>query len=177
MAALLHDVGKPRVVGRTSERYTFYHHEHVGARLAADIALRLKLSNEERERITWLVEKHQFLSDARQMRPSKFKTTLNHPCIRELLALHRADALASGHSTDHVDYCEFQLDCSTEADLNPPPLLTGHDLARHGLEPGPLFKELLAAVREAQLDGAIKTKTHALALVEKMLRERNPIAE
>lgn len=34
MAALLHDVGKPRVVERTADRYTFYHHEHVGARLA-----------------------------------------------------------------------------------------------------------------------------------------------
>src|SRR5208282_5825705 len=61
LAALLHDVGKPRTVGRTPERYTFYNHEHVGRRLASKISLRLKLSNEERERIEWLVEKHQFL--------------------------------------------------------------------------------------------------------------------
>ena len=63
---------------------------------------RLRLSNEERERIEWLVEKHQFLCDARQMRTSKLKTTLAHPGIRELLALHRADALASSRSIDHV---------------------------------------------------------------------------
>src|SRR5439155_8278975 len=44
-AALLHDVGKPRTVGRTPDRYTFYYHEHVGRRLASDICLRLKLSN------------------------------------------------------------------------------------------------------------------------------------
>ena len=34
-AALLHDVGKPRTVGRTPDRYTFYYHEHVGRRMAA----------------------------------------------------------------------------------------------------------------------------------------------
>ena len=34
LAALLHDVGKPRTVGRTPDRYTFYYHEHVGRRLA-----------------------------------------------------------------------------------------------------------------------------------------------
>src|SRR6185295_19176415 len=67
MAALLHVIGKPRTVGRTPDRYTFYYHEHVGARMANDIALRLRLSNEERERIAWLVEKHIILCEARQM--------------------------------------------------------------------------------------------------------------
>jgi poly(A) polymerase len=171
-AALLHDVGKPRTVGRTPDRYTFYSHEHVGRRLAGDICQRLKLSNTERERIEWLVEKHQFLCDARQMRTSKLKTILAEPGIRELLALHRADAVAWGHSTDHVDYCEQLLREWTEADLNPPPLLTGHDLARMGLEPGPIFKQLLDAVREAQLEGTITTEREALDLVNQLLKQK-----
>ena len=108
-AALLHDVGKPRTVGRTPDRYTFYGHEHVGRRMASEICLRLKTSNEERERVEWLVEKHQILADARQMRTSKLKTLLAHPGIHELLALHRADALASGRSDEHVAYCERLL--------------------------------------------------------------------
>ncbi len=66
MAALLHDVGKPRTVGRTPDRYTFYYHEHVGRRMAGEIGLRLKLSNDELERIEWLVEKHQILCDVRR---------------------------------------------------------------------------------------------------------------
>jgi poly(A) polymerase len=170
-ASLLHDVGKPRTVGRTPDRYTFYYHEHVGKRLAGEMCLRLRLSNEERERIEWLVEKHQFLCEPRQMRPSKLKTTLVHPGIGELLALHRADALASGRSTDHVEYCEQLLREWSPADLDPPPLLTGNDLIGLGLEPGPLFKELLDAVREAQLDGTIRTTQEALDLVEKRLAE------
>jgi poly(A) polymerase len=167
-AALLHDVGKPRVVGRTPDRYTFYQHEHVGRRLASEIALRLKLSNHERDLIEWLVEKHQYLADAPHMRPSKLKQTLIHPGIQELLALHRADALASDRGVEHVEYCERLLHEWSDADLNPPPLLTGYDLMRHGLEQGPDFKRLLDAVREAQLDGAITTPEEALEIVDRL---------
>jgi poly(A) polymerase len=170
-AALLHDVGKRRTVGRTPDRYTFYSHEEVSRRLASEICLRLKLSNAERERIEWLVKKHQYLCDARQMRPSKLKTTLAHPGIRELLALHRADALASGQSDDHVTYCEQLLQEWSPTDLNPPPLITGYDLIEHGLKQSPLFKKLLDAVREAQLDGTVKTKSQALELVDRIVAE------
>jgi poly(A) polymerase len=169
-AALLHDIGKPRTLARTPDRYTFYDHEHVGADLAKDICARLKLSTAERERVTWLVRKHQFLCDARHMRPHKLKMTLAHPGIRELLALHRADALASGRSTDHVEYCEQRLREWSPEELNPPPLLTGHDLTAMGLTPGPLFKRLLDAVREAQLDGTVKTAAEARELVERLLK-------
>ena len=171
MAALLHDVGKPRTVGRTADKYTFYGHEHVGARMADDIARRLKLSNDERERIGWLVDKHQVLADAKQMRPSKLKVLLAHPGIGELLALHRADAIAANHSLEHVEYCEFLLDLWPRDVICPEPLLTGHDLVRRGYEPGPHFKVWLDAVREAQLDGTISTLEEALALVERLRGE------
>ena len=78
----------------------------------------------------------------------------------------------SHRSVDHVDYCDFLLKDWTEDEINPPPLLTGHDLTRHGLEPGPLFKELLEAVREAQLDGAVKNTTQALALVDQLVHAK-----
>ncbi len=169
MAALLHDVGKPRTIARTADKYTFHGHEHVGRRLAVEIAERLKLSNAERDRIGWLVEKHQILADARGMRSSKLKPLLIHPDIRELVALHRADALASLHSVDHVDYCESLLAIWSPEDLDPPPLVTGDDLKDHGVPTGPLYKNLLTAAREAQLDGAINTKEQALELVDRLL--------
>jgi poly(A) polymerase len=168
-AALLHDVGKPRSVGRTPDRYTFYNHEHVGRRMAAEIGLRLRLSNDERERIEWLVEHHMYLSGAKQMRLAKLKRILVHPGTEELLALHRADALASTGSTEAVDYCEQLLRDLPDTELNPPPLITGHDLVRLGLEPGPQFKQILDSVREAQLDGTIRSKKDALALVRRLL--------
>jgi poly(A) polymerase len=171
LAALLHDVGKPRTVGRTPDRYTFHSHEHVGARLAGELCLRLKLSNAERERVVWLVERHQYLANARRLKPSKLKAILAHAGIRELLALHRADAEASGRDVDHVEYCERLLEEWSGADLCPEPLLTGDDLKRRGLQPGPHFKKLLDAVREAQLDGTIGTSAEAWELVERLQRE------
>jgi poly(A) polymerase len=168
-AALLHDVGKPRTVGRTPQRFTFYHHESIGRDVASEVSRRWKLSNEERQRIEWLVEKHQYLSDAPRMRRSKLKQILGHPGIGELLALHRADALASDRDTAHVDCCERLLQEWTEADINPPPLISGHDLAALGLEPGPLFGRLLEAVREAQLEGSINTPQQALELVGRLI--------
>ncbi len=171
LAALLHDVGKPRTVGRTPDRYTFYGHEHVGKRLAGEIAQRLRLSNEERGRAEWLVEKHQVLCDVRQMRTSKLKTLLAHPGIRELLDLHRADALASGRGVEHVEYCETLLREWTAEDLNPAPLLNGHDLQREGIPAGPVYKRLLDALREAQLEGTVKTGEQAWELIRRLLRE------
>ena len=99
------------------------------------------------------------------MRQSKLKVILIHPGIRELLALHRADARASGRSEDHVDFCEQCLNQWSAQDLDPPPLITGDDLVRQGLQPGPHFKAMLDAVREAQLEGTITTAEEAIALV------------
>jgi poly(A) polymerase len=171
LGTLLHDVGKPATMDRNGGRLTFYHHEHVGCRIAGVVARRLRLSNAERERIEWLVEFHQYLSDAKQMRLAKLKRTLVHEGIAELLALHRADAIASTGTAEHVDYCERLLRELPQTELDPPPLVTGHDLVRLGLEPGPAFKNILDRVREAQLDGAARSKKQAIALVKKLLEE------
>ena len=37
------------------------------------------------------------------------------------------------------------------------PLLTGHHLKELGLEPGPMYQQILAALRDAVLDGALHT--------------------
>jgi hypothetical protein len=53
--------------------------------------------------------------------------------------------------------------------VNPPPILTGHDLARHGLTPGPQFKRILAAAREAQLERLLHSKREALEWVDQKI--------
>ena len=170
-AALLHDVGKRRTVGRTPDKYTFHGHEHVGKRMASDICRRLKMSNDERARIEWLVDKHQYLCDAPIMRASRLKPILVHPGIGDLLALHRADSIASGRSVAHVEFCENILRTTPTEVLDPPPLLTGDDLIEMEIEQGPLFKKILDAVREAQLEGTIRTKAEAIELARRLLAE------
>ena len=50
IAALLHDVGKPRTRAWSdkTEDFTFYDHDRVGAEIAEPIAARLRFSNDER---------------------------------------------------------------------------------------------------------------------------------
>jgi poly(A) polymerase len=170
-AALLHDVGKPRTVGRTPDRYTFHGHEHVGRRLAEDICRRLRLSNDELTRVCWLVERHQYLADAPSLRPSRLKPILVHPGIGELLALHRADALASGKSLDHVAFCEKVLRETPPEELDPTPLVTGDDLIAWGRKPGPDFKRILDALREAQLEAQVRTREEAVEFVRKLFSD------
>ncbi len=171
LATFLHDVGKPRTMKQLGDKFTFYHHEHVGAKMAQQLGRRLRLSNAEAEKTVWLVDRHQYLCDAKQMRTHKLKMMLSHPEIHELLALHRADALATGTSVDHVDYCEFLLREWSPEEINPPPLLTGHDLTRYGFTPGPGFKIILDRVREAQLDGTIRSVPDALVFAENVAAE------
>ncbi len=166
-AALLHDVGKPSTRVFQYGRYTFHNHEQASARIAERVCRSLKFANAEREHITWLVAYHQYLGEAKRLRESKLKRMLAEPGIDELLTLHHADALASTGNTEHVDYCRYYLEAQPTGPINPPPLLTGHDLVRHGLAPGPQFKDLLDRVREAQLEGQIHSKKEALEWVDR----------
>ena len=170
-ATLLHDVGKPRTKGLQEGKITFHQHEIVGRRIAESICRRLKLSNAERERIEWLVENHQALGEATRLREARLKKLLASAGIDELLALHRADALATNGDTSQVDYCEYYLREQPQGPINPPDLVTGHDLVRHGLKPGPRFSTILEVVREAQLDRVILSKRDALAWIDQKIAE------
>ncbi len=55
----------------------------------------------------------------------------------------------------------------SEEELRPPPLLTGEDLIGMGYAPGPLFREILCAVEDAQLGGEIADAGEARSLVRK----------
>jgi poly(A) polymerase len=166
-AALLHDVGKPATQSTQGGRLSFHNHEVVGRGIADSLCRRLRLSNAERERVTWLVEFHQYLGEAKKLREAKLKRMLARPGIDELLALHRADALASTGDTSQVDYCEYYLKAEPMGPINPAPLLNGHDLTRHGLTPGAHYKTILDRVYEAQLEGQVHNKREALDWIDR----------
>jgi poly(A) polymerase len=58
MAALLHDVGKPKTRSIGPKGVSFHHHEVVGARMARDRLRALRFSNEQVEEISQLVHLH-----------------------------------------------------------------------------------------------------------------------
>ena len=49
--------------------------------------------------------------------------------------------------------------------------MTGDDLLAEGIPAGPRYRTLLQRMREAQLDGAIRDRAKALAMVEKWMAE------
>ena len=54
--------------------------------------------------------------------------------------------------------------------LNPPLLLDGNDL-RQLIQPGPVFIEILTAVRDAQLEGQLTSQSEALDYVRVLLSQ------
>ena len=90
----------------------------------------------------------------------------------ELVALHEALPVATDAAASH--FCRERLAWPPEQ-LNPPPLVDGGDLIRHGLKPGPQFSDLLEQVRDAQLNGEIHTRDEALASVDRLRRRPNTL--
>ena len=165
-SALLHDIGKPSTMVR-AERIRFHGHDAVGAEMAAAICGRLRMSNEARRVIGTLVAEHMRISHVRQMRPSTLLRLLREPHFPELLELHRADCLASHGKLDLYEFCQEQLAALKKDHLRPPTLLTGNDLIALGFAPGPLFREILAAVEDAQLEGQLDSYQSALRFVQR----------
>ena len=52
------------------------------------------------------------------------------------------------------------------------PELTGHDLKRMGIRPGPTFKDILSRLRDARLDGEIATRAEEERLVKRVISQQ-----
>jgi poly(A) polymerase len=99
------------------------------------------------------------------MRRSTQVRFLRLPGFEEHLELHRLDCLASHGDLSTYEMAKRLLEETPAEEIRPAPLLRGDDLIAQGYSPGPVFKEILRAVEDAQLDGKIHTPTEALSLV------------
>jgi poly(A) polymerase len=80
------------------------------------------------------------------------------PMTRALLAALPAEVAPSRAAL------ERRLAELERTDYAPPPLITGDDLTAAGLAPGPVFKRVLDAVYDEQLEGRVTTRDAALKL-------------
>jgi poly(A) polymerase len=167
---LLHDVGKPPTFVR-ADRIRFNGHVDVGVAMSAEICRRFRFSNEETRQILSLVENHMRFADAQHMKASTLKRFFRLENFPEHLMLHRMDCLAGSGNLDHWNFVRERYESMPEDAVRPKPLVTGRELIAAGYRPGAGFREMLHAVEDAQLDGAITTPAEALALV----RERFPL--
>jgi len=186
-AALMHDIGKPatRQIDDTG-RIRFFDHERVGATLAYERAMALRLSHNEAVRIQQIVQNH--------MRPLGLSTGPTMPTRRaiyrfwrdtesagiDICLLSLADYLATyGVMLDthawlrYVELIRTLLDtCFSQYAENAaqPSLLDGRQIIeRFGLKPGPQIGNILEHLREAQAIGEISTTEEALNWVQRFL--------
>jgi poly(A) polymerase len=168
--SLLHDVGKPPTFRRAPDRIRFDEHAKVGTKMAEAICDRLRFSNEDKKQILALVDNHMRFGDVERMKPSTFKKFIRLPSFDEHLELHRLDCEASHRSLRLYDFTRKKRSELPASAIRPEPLVSGDDLIAAGYAPGPLFKQILAAVEDAQLDGTLQSKKQAM----KFVREKFP---
>ncbi len=101
IAALLHDIGKPRSCRQSAEtgENTFYGHEVIGAKMAKEILERLKFSHEMIKNVTSLVRWHMFFSDPDQISLSAVRRmvmNVGKDHIWDLMNLRVCDRVGTG---------------------------------------------------------------------------------
>lgn len=98
LAALLHDVGKPKSMYGEGENRTFHNHEVIGSRMAVSIGKRLKLSNVQLDQLFRLVRWHMFTVEEVQTDKAvrRFIRNVTPEFIDNMISMRRADRLGSG---------------------------------------------------------------------------------
>lgn len=99
MAALLHDIAKPRTKRGDGLNATFYNHEIVGAKITAQILSRLKFKKTDIEKIVKLVRYHLFYYNVGEVGESSIRRLVKNvgfENIDELIQLRMADRIGSG---------------------------------------------------------------------------------
>jgi poly(A) polymerase len=81
------------------------------------------------------------------------------------------DCMAAHANLDIWNFVRERYESMPEEAVRPQPLITGRELIAAGYAPGARFKEMLRAVEDAQLEGAITTADEALALVREQFGE------
>ena len=167
LGALLHDVGKPPTFRVAEDRIRFDGHVEVGVSMAAEICKRFRLSNDDTHQVLALVANHMRFADVRRMKNSTFKRFARLPRFDEHIELHHLDCMAAHQDLSLERYTRERLAELPPEQLRPPPLLTGNDLIAAGYAPGPRFREMLAAVEDAQLEGRLNSREDALEFVRR----------
>jgi tRNA nucleotidyltransferase (CCA-adding enzyme) len=164
VAALLHDVAKPRTraFSDKTQDYTFYEHERVGAEIAEPILARLRFSNDERARIVALVRHHLicYADDWTDAAVRRWIRRITPELAPDLYELGFADARGKGRPADEDIASIERLRARVESVLAAGAALSAKDLAVNGrdlmtelgLAPGRILGEILERLIERVTD-------------------------
>jgi len=168
-ATLLHDVGKTGECA-ADEPACFSQHAMESAKISEEIGRRLRMSNDEIGQIVDLVAAHEDFMHIDEIRESARRRLMRKPKIADHLELLRVNSLSSRRSLKVYSDCLGKL---KEYSREMAPLIGGEDLIEMGYSPGPLIGEILRAVEDLQLDGALRTREEALLHVKASYNSEN----
>jgi poly(A) polymerase len=185
LAALLHDIGKPKTRSYGPHGVMFHHHEVVGARMARDRMTALRYSNDDVEVVAELVRLHlrfhgygegdgwtdsavrRFVRDAGDQLDRLIELTR---CDCTTRNRRKAERLAR-----RMDDLERRIaDLAAQEELRAiRPDLDGRQVMEHlGIEPGRAVGEALAMLLEIRLDEGPLSEAEAFARLDAWWADR-----
>lgn len=187
LAGLLHDIGKPRtreLSDKTGE-YTFFNHEHVGAKLADAFLRAYRFSTDEREHVVELVRHHLicYTSEWTDAAVRRFLRRVGPQRVEDLLALGRADAIAKGRPVDAELGDLAELRARIERVLDEGSALSTRDLEVDGkdvmerlnIRPSKLVGQVLEALLQRVIDRPELNRREALlSEIDAVAKELSP---
>lgn len=177
LAALLHDVAKPKTRKIIDGIATFYNHEYVGAKMTRRIMDRLKFSKEDTETVVNLVKNHMFYYQVDEVTAASVRRLIvkvGRNNLQDLIHLRMADRVGSGtpkalpYKLQHLQYMmeKVQNDPISVKMLK----INGHDLAAElKMAPSPKMGAVLdVLLSEVIEDPARNNKEYLLERAEKL---------
>ncbi len=168
-AALLHDIGKPATFAlKENGQGSFYGHASVGKEMAEAILRRLKAPTALREQVVTLVAQHMTYPELTKKQLRRRISRLGWEGFGDLVALQKADSIATGvpHPESDRDFAlldallaEIQAEnaCLTLKDL----AVNGHDLMALGMQ-GKAIGHTLNRLLERVMDEELPNERSAL---------------
>ena len=132
---------------------------------------RLKQSARMTAAVRDLVIRHMHFISLPQMREAKRRRFLQDPLFPLHLELHFLDCAGSHGLLENYRYAEAEWEKEMARPQPGPRLIGGRELMAMGYRPGPRFREILAAVEDAALEGVVATPEAAMAWA----REKFPL--
>lgn len=171
-ATLMHDIAKPRVARQDEEGYVIFHnHEMAGAKMARDIADRLRFSKKEKEKISMLIRWHMFTVDEHitDTAVRRFIRRIGVENVRDMMDLRIGDRLGGGTQTAESWRLKLFKE-RVEKQLEPAPFsindlaIDGHDVIKElNMKPGPKIGEILQKLFE-EVDEDLEKNTREYLL-------------